>query len=93
MSTLEKHCVYHVSSRMKAMVEVPRRRTMQEIQARRKSSISGSATSKRLGMSLPDLGHDNTLSFQRNTMLSRIIMSDSGETSTEANTVKAKTTR
>ncbi|XP_056299493.1 DENN domain-containing protein 3-like isoform X2 [Pseudoliparis swirei] len=63
--------------RMKAMVEVPRRRTMQEIQARRKSSISGSATSKRLGMSLPDLGHDNTLSFQRNTMLSRIIMSDS----------------
>ncbi|TNN80826.1 DENN domain-containing protein 3 [Liparis tanakae] len=63
--------------RMKAMVEVPRRRTMQEIQARRKSSIPGSAMSKRLGMSLPDLGHDNALSFRRNTMLSRIIMSDS----------------
>ncbi|XP_033496322.2 DENN domain-containing protein 3-like [Epinephelus lanceolatus] len=60
--------------RMKAMVEIPRRPTMQEIQARRQSSITESNLSKRLGMSLPNL--DQTISFQRNTLLTRIIMSD-----------------
>ncbi|XP_031708722.1 DENN domain-containing protein 3-like isoform X1 [Anarrhichthys ocellatus] len=62
--------------RIKAMVEVPRRPTMQEIQARRKSSATGSTMSKRLGMSLPNLGDDQTISFQRNSMLPRIVMSD-----------------
>lgn len=60
------------------MVEVPRRPTMQEIQARRKSSISDSRLIKRLGMSLPNLG-DDQISFQRSTLLTRIIMSDTGE--------------
>uniref|UniRef100_A0A3P8RL27 DENN domain containing 3 n=1 Tax=Amphiprion percula TaxID=161767 RepID=A0A3P8RL27_AMPPE len=46
---------------MKAMVEVPRRPTMQEIQARRKSSVTEIRLSKRLGMSLPNLGDDQTI--------------------------------
>ncbi|XP_071324269.1 DENN domain-containing protein 3-like isoform X1 [Trachinotus anak] len=62
--------------KMKAMVEVPRRPTMQEIQARRKSSITENRLNKRLGMSLPNLGEAQTISFQRNTMLTRIIVSD-----------------
>ncbi|XP_042345689.1 DENN domain-containing protein 3-like [Plectropomus leopardus] len=60
--------------RMKALVEVPRRPTMKEIQARRQSSVTENKLSKRLGMSLPNL--DQTISFQRNTLLTRIIMSD-----------------
>ncbi|XP_068995549.1 DENN domain-containing protein 3-like [Embiotoca jacksoni] len=63
------------TQRMKAMVEVPRRPTMQEIQARR-SSDTENRLSKRLGMSLPNLGDDQTISFQRNTLLNRIVMSD-----------------
>ncbi|KAM7383540.1 hypothetical protein PAMP_003184 [Pampus punctatissimus] len=62
--------------RMKAMVEVPRRPTMQEIQARRMSSVTENILNKRLGMSLPNLGDDQTLSLQRNTLLTRIIMPD-----------------
>ncbi|XP_068592185.1 DENN domain-containing protein 3-like isoform X3 [Cebidichthys violaceus] len=62
--------------RMKAMVEVPRRPTMQEIQARRKSSTTESKMSKRLGMSLPNLGDNQTISHQRNSMLPRIVTSD-----------------
>ncbi|XP_067457716.1 DENN domain-containing protein 3-like [Thunnus thynnus] len=65
-----------VMHKMKAMVEVPRRPTMQEIQARRNSSIIENKLNKRLGMSLPNLGDDQTISFQRNTLLTRIIMSD-----------------
>lgn len=73
----------YVSSRMKAMVEVPRRPTMQEIQARRKSSTTENRLNKRLGMSLPNLGEAQSLSFQRNSLLARIIMSDPGETGEE----------
>ncbi|XP_028435791.1 DENN domain-containing protein 3 isoform X2 [Perca flavescens] len=62
--------------KMKAMVKVPRRPTVQEIQARSKSSITESKLSKRLGMSLPNLRDDQTISFQRNTQLTRIILSD-----------------
>ncbi|KAF3839805.1 hypothetical protein F7725_018522 [Dissostichus mawsoni] len=62
--------------RVKAMVEAPRRPTMQEVQARRRSSIAGSKLSKRLGMSLPNLGDDQTISFQRNSLLSRISIPD-----------------
>ncbi|KAL3060292.1 hypothetical protein OYC64_014785 [Pagothenia borchgrevinki] len=62
--------------RVKAMVEAPRRLTMQEVQARRRSSIAGSKLSKRLGMSLPNLGDDQTISFQRNSLLSRISIPD-----------------
>lgn len=76
-STPAMHCLCNVSSRMKAMVEVPRRPTMQEIQARRKSSVTESRLSKRLGMSLPNLGEDQTIIFQRNTLLT--IMSNPGE--------------
>lgn len=82
------HCFYHVSSRMKAMIKVPRRPTVQEIQARSKSSITESKLSKRLGMSLPNLRDDQTISFQRNTLLTRIILSDPGETAAEAQTVR-----
>ncbi|XP_034466074.1 DENN domain-containing protein 3-like [Hippoglossus hippoglossus] len=63
--------------KMKSMVEVARRLTMQEIQARRKSSIMESRLNKRLGMSLPNLGDDQTLSLQRNNLLTGIILSDS----------------
>lgn len=71
---------HHLSCyRMKAMVEVPRRPTMQEIQARRNSSVTENRLNKRLGMSLPNLGDDQTISFQRNTLLSRVIMSDPGK--------------
>ncbi|XP_074509876.1 DENN domain-containing protein 3-like isoform X2 [Sebastes fasciatus] len=62
--------------KMKAMVEVPRRPTMQEIQARRKSSAPGSQLSKRLGMSLPNLEDDQTISFRRNLLLTKIVLSD-----------------
>lgn len=65
------------------MLEVPRRPTMQEIQARRNSSATENRLSKRLGMSLPNLGDDQTLSFQRNTLLTRIILPDPGETAEE----------
>ncbi|CAB1446368.1 unnamed protein product [Pleuronectes platessa] len=60
----------------KSMVEVARRSTLQEIQARRKSSTMESRLNKRLGMSLPNLGYDQTLSFQRNNLLPRINLSD-----------------
>ncbi|XP_041844425.1 DENN domain-containing protein 3-like isoform X2 [Melanotaenia boesemani] len=62
---------------MKAMLEIPRRPTMQEIQARRQSSITENRLSKRLGMSLPNLEDDQTISFQRNPLFSRIVMPDS----------------
>ncbi|KAM9852525.1 DENN domain-containing protein 3-like [Aulostomus maculatus] len=62
--------------KMKAMVEVPRRPTMQEIQARRRSSITEKSLIKRPVMSLPNLGDDQTIIFQRNTLLTRIIMPD-----------------
>uniref|UniRef100_A0A3B4TWB6 DENN domain containing 3 n=1 Tax=Seriola dumerili TaxID=41447 RepID=A0A3B4TWB6_SERDU len=62
--------------KMKAMIEVPRRPTMQEIQARRKSSITENRLNKRLGMSLPNLGDAQTISFKRNSLLTRIIVSD-----------------
>ncbi|KAG8010100.1 DENN domain-containing protein 3 [Nibea albiflora] len=62
--------------KLKGMVEIPRRPTMQEIQARRKSSFTESRLSKRLGMSLPNLGDDQTISFQRNSLLTRIVISD-----------------
>uniref|UniRef100_UPI003AAD2776 DENN domain-containing protein 3-like n=1 Tax=Centroberyx gerrardi TaxID=166262 RepID=UPI003AAD2776 len=64
------------TQKMKAMVENPRRPTMQEIQARRKSSIIESRLNKRLGMSLPNLGDDRPISFHRHTLLTRIIISD-----------------
>ena len=73
----------HIFSRMKSMVEVARRVTMQEIQARRKSSIPDTRLNKRLGMSLPNLGDNQTLSFQRNNLLTRVVLSDSGETAEE----------
>ncbi|KAE8288754.1 DENN domain-containing protein 3 [Larimichthys crocea] len=62
--------------KMKGMVEIPRRPTMQEIQARRKSSFTESRLSKRLGTSLPNLGDDQTISFQKSTLLTGIVISD-----------------
>nr|XP_046255892.1 DENN domain-containing protein 3-like isoform X2 [Scatophagus argus] len=64
------------TQKMKAMVEVPRRLTMQEIQARRKSSVTENKLSKRLGMSLPNLEDEQTISFQKNMLLTRITMSE-----------------
>lgn len=65
---------------MKAVVEAPHRPTMQQIQARRRSSTSENRLTKRLGMSLPNLRVDQTISIQRNTPLSRILVPDPGET-------------
>lgn len=73
-------CLYPPSFRMKAMVEAPHRPTMQQIQARRKGSITDTRLSKRLGMSLPNLREDKIIGFQRNTPLSKILLSDPGET-------------
>ncbi|KAM3872673.1 DENN domain-containing protein 3-like [Diretmus argenteus] len=64
------------TQKMKAMVENPRRPTMQEIQARRKSSIAESRLNKRMGMSLPNLGEDQPITFHRYTLLTRINMLD-----------------
>uniref|UniRef100_A0A3P9CEM5 DENN domain containing 3 n=1 Tax=Maylandia zebra TaxID=106582 RepID=A0A3P9CEM5_9CICH len=47
--------------KMKAMVEAPHRPTMQQIQARRKGSITETRLSKRLGMSLPNLREDKII--------------------------------
>ncbi|XP_062421257.1 DENN domain-containing protein 3-like isoform X2 [Pungitius pungitius] len=62
--------------RMKATAEVPRRPTMQEILARRKSSTTVSKVSARQGMSLPNLGDDHTIGFKRNPTPTRTIASD-----------------
>ncbi|XP_014860230.1 PREDICTED: DENN domain-containing protein 3-like [Poecilia mexicana] len=59
------------------VVEVPRRPTMQEILTRRKSSGFGNKLSKRLGMSLPNLGGYQVLSIEKNLLLTRAVMSDS----------------
>ncbi|XP_017280436.1 DENN domain-containing protein 3 [Kryptolebias marmoratus] len=63
--------------KMKSLVEMPHRPNMQEIQAKRKSSISENRMNKRLGMSLPNLAGDRALSFKRNPLFSGIIVSDS----------------
>uniref|UniRef100_A0A3P8VFK6 DENN domain containing 3 n=1 Tax=Cynoglossus semilaevis TaxID=244447 RepID=A0A3P8VFK6_CYNSE len=61
--------------RYDATVEVTRRPTMQEIQARRRSSITETGPNKRLGMSLPNLRDEQmNIAFYRNG----IIMSDTG---------------
>lgn len=73
------------------MVEVPRRPTMQEIQARRRSSITEDRLCKRMGMSLPNLETVQSISFQRNTLLTRIFMSESGETGGEVGPQKLHT--
>ncbi|XP_055020182.1 DENN domain-containing protein 3-like isoform X2 [Boleophthalmus pectinirostris] len=57
------------TQKMKAKVELPRRPTMQEIQARRRSSVSDHHL-KRQGMSLPNLSDHQ--SFQRNNLLHKI---------------------
>nr|XP_040020179.1 DENN domain-containing protein 3-like [Gasterosteus aculeatus aculeatus] len=71
-----EHSTRSEMQRMKAMVEAPRRPTMQEIQDRRKSSTPGIQVSTRRGMSLPNLEDDTTTSFKRNSAQSRIIASD-----------------
>nr|XP_023010278.2 DENN domain-containing protein 3 [Maylandia zebra] len=68
--------------KMKAMVEAPHRPTMQQIQARRKGSITETRLSKRLGMSLPNLREDKIIGFQRNTPLSKILLSDPAPSTT-----------
>uniref|UniRef100_A0A3Q1EI06 DENN domain containing 3 n=1 Tax=Acanthochromis polyacanthus TaxID=80966 RepID=A0A3Q1EI06_9TELE len=72
------HTFSHLSTRMNSMAKLPRRPTMQEIQARRKSSITEKRLSKRLGMSLPNLGDNHTISFHRNSLLTTIIVPDPG---------------
>lgn len=61
------------------MVEVPRRPTMQEIQARRRSSAAENPLCKRMGTSLPNLELVQNISFQRNPLLTRIFMPESSE--------------
>ncbi|KAM8869502.1 DENN domain-containing protein 3-like isoform 2-T2 [Spinachia spinachia] len=76
-----EHSTRSEMQRMKAVVEVLRRPTVQEIQARRKSSSMGTRVSTRRGISLPDLGDDHTTGFKRNPTLTGIIASDHGGTS------------
>ncbi|XP_012723130.2 DENN domain-containing protein 3 isoform X1 [Fundulus heteroclitus] len=63
--------------KMMSMVEVQRRPTMNEIVTRKKGSILGNRLSKRMGMSLPNLRGDQAMSFERNSLLTRIGMSNS----------------
>ncbi|XP_075905416.1 DENN domain-containing protein 3-like [Nelusetta ayraudi] len=63
--------------KLKAVVEVPRRPTMQEIQARRRSSAAENPLCKRMGTSLPNLELVQNISFQRNPLLTRIFMPES----------------
>uniref|UniRef100_A0A672F826 DENN domain-containing protein 3-like n=1 Tax=Salarias fasciatus TaxID=181472 RepID=A0A672F826_SALFA len=60
---------------MKALVHVARRPTMQEIQARRKSSLTEDRLGKR--RSLPNIGDEQSMSFQRSSLPSRYFLSDS----------------
>lgn len=81
LKCIAPHCFCHASCRLKAMVEVPHRPTMQEFQARRKSSITEARLSVRLGMCLPIVGDSHTISIERNNTLTRTAMSDAaGET-------------
>ncbi|KAK7886368.1 hypothetical protein WMY93_025989 [Mugilogobius chulae] len=61
------------TQKLKAKVEVSRRPTMQEIQARRRSSVTDNLQLKRQGMSLPNLGDHHTVSLQRNSLLHKDI--------------------
>ncbi|KAK2844521.1 hypothetical protein Q5P01_011180 [Channa striata] len=63
--------------KMKAKVEVSHRPIMQEIQAHRRSSITESRLNKSLGMSLPNLRDDQTVSSHRNPAQTRVFMSES----------------
>ncbi|XP_053743781.1 DENN domain-containing protein 3-like isoform X2 [Synchiropus splendidus] len=61
--------------KMKAKVEIPRRPTMQEIQARRRSLGTDSTSAKRMGAILPNLGEEPTLGIKRNS-LTGVLVSD-----------------
>uniref|UniRef100_A0A3B5N053 UDENN domain-containing protein n=1 Tax=Xiphophorus couchianus TaxID=32473 RepID=A0A3B5N053_9TELE len=60
-----------------SVVDVQRRPTMQEILTRRKSSVVGNKLSKRLGMSLPNLGGYQVINSEKSPLLTRGVMSDS----------------
>ncbi|XP_077455086.1 DENN domain-containing protein 3-like [Stigmatopora argus] len=61
--------------KMKASLESPRRPTMQEIQARRRSSLPEYKLITRQGMSLPNPGdQDQSINFQRSSLLTKSIM-------------------
>uniref|UniRef100_A0A3P9KUT9 UDENN domain-containing protein n=1 Tax=Oryzias latipes TaxID=8090 RepID=A0A3P9KUT9_ORYLA len=60
----------------KMMLEIPRRLTMQEIQARRTSSITENRLSRRLGKSLPNLQDNPTIGCRKNSLLTRTVLSD-----------------
>ncbi|KAK6327010.1 hypothetical protein J4Q44_G00026550 [Coregonus suidteri] len=64
------------SERMKAMIDIPRRPTMQEM-ARKYSSRPENHLNKRLGMSLPNLGEERPLNLLRHTSLKKIIIPES----------------
>lgn len=68
---------------MKAMVEVSHRPTMQEMQARRRTSLTDNKLTKVRGMSLPNLEINQVSSSKRNSLLSRMIVSEFGETAEE----------
>lgn len=68
---------------MKAMVEVSHRPTMQEMQARRRTSLTENKPAKMRGMSLPNLEINQASSPKRNSLLNRMIVSDFGETAEE----------
>ncbi|XP_045069431.1 DENN domain-containing protein 3-like [Coregonus clupeaformis] len=64
------------TQKMKAMIDIPRRPTMQEM-ARKYSSRPENHLNKRLGMSLPNLGEERPLNLLRHTSLKKIIIPES----------------
>ncbi|XP_024122822.1 DENN domain-containing protein 3 [Oryzias melastigma] len=64
------------TQKKKMTLEIPRRPTMQEIQARRASSVTENRLSRRLGTSLPNLQEDLTIGCRKNSILTRTGMSD-----------------
>uniref|UniRef100_A0A7N6AAA9 UDENN domain-containing protein n=1 Tax=Anabas testudineus TaxID=64144 RepID=A0A7N6AAA9_ANATE len=60
-------------------MQKPTHRPTMEIQACRRSSITERKMTKRLGISLPNLGEDQTISFQRHSLPTRIVTSEPGE--------------
>ncbi|XP_026226830.1 DENN domain-containing protein 3-like isoform X2 [Anabas testudineus] len=57
-------------------MQKPTHRPTMEIQACRRSSITERKMTKRLGISLPNLGEDQTISFQRHSLPTRIVTSE-----------------
>lgn len=77
---LPSTCFCPVSSRIKTMVEVSSRPTVQEIQAQRRSSVGESRPGKTRGMSLPNLVPHQAFRLRSHSLMAGILMPEPGET-------------